>query len=192
MSNYRGISIETVSTASGSLLLPDLTTLLIDTVEHGASVGFLAPLNMDDARRYWLGVLDELARGNLHMWVAHEYGRVIGTVQLDPSPRANGRNRAEVCKLMVHSAWRGRGIASLLMASLEGAAHKLGRGLLFLDTEAGSGAEGLYAALGYTRVGEIPAYATSPDGVLRGTAYYYKQLIDRSSSPLPHLAESEA
>ncbi|WP_269530878.1 GNAT family N-acetyltransferase [Chitinimonas sp. BJYL2] len=179
------VDIEIVSAASGPLLVPELAALLIDVVEHDASIGFLAPLGMDAARRYWQGVVEELTHGNLRMWVARVNGLVVGTVQLDPCPRANGRNRAEVCKLMVHSGSRGQGIASLLMAALEGCARKLDRGLLYLDTEAGSPAEKLYQSLGYTRVGTVPDYAAKPDGTLIATAYYYKQLIDRSLSPMP-------
>ncbi len=186
------IKIERISPAMASGLLPDLTGLLMDTVNHGASIGFLAPLELAQAHAYWLGVLADMEDGATLLWVAHAGEQVVGTVQLQTCPRANGRNRAEVCKLMVHSRWRGQGIASLLMAALEGMAHKLERGMLYLDTEAGSGAEGLYLSLGYTRVGEIPDYAASPDGTLHPTAIYYKQLIDRSLVPLAVVAESEA
>ena len=51
------------------------------------------------------------------------------------------------------------------------------RGLLVLDTQAGSGAEIVYQKLGWQRAGEIPNYAASPDGALHGTAYYFEPLI---------------
>jgi urease subunit beta len=56
---------------------------------------------------------------------------------------------------------------------LEAAKHK--RGMLYLDTEAGSVAEDFYKALGYTRAGEIPDYACDPTA-LPPTALYYKIL----------------
>ena len=52
--------------------------------------------------------------------------------------------------------------------------HK--RGLLYLGTEAGSAAEELYRARGYTRVGELPNYCQSPDGTDTATAIYFKTL----------------
>jgi acetyltransferase len=184
------LEITLVDASAAPALVAELAELLVHTVAHGASIGFLAPLALSEAEAYWQAVCAGLQDGEW-LWVARVAGQLVGTVQLSPCPRANGRNRAEVCKLMVHADWRGQGIASLLMAALEGKARKLERGLLFLDTEAGSGAEALYQSLGYKRVGEIPDYAASPDGRLRPTALYYKLLIERSLNPLPG-AESEA
>ena len=90
--------------------------------------------------------------------------------------KANGLNRAEVQKLLVHSEARRRGLGQQLMQALEQAARQLKRGLLYLDTEAGSGAEAFYSALGYSRVGELPNYCQSPDGRYAPTAIYFKTL----------------
>lgn len=178
------VTIRSLGPSDQADCLAGLTTLLLDAVSRGASLGFMASLDAAQAQAYWQGVFGGLGSSGPQLWVASVAGQLVGTVQLDPCPRANGRNRAEVCKLMVDGAFRGRGIASLLMATLEGAARRQERGLLYLDTEAGSGAEGLYHTLGYTRLGEIPDYACSPGGQLGATAYYYKQLIDRSLTPL--------
>jgi len=51
-----------------------------------------------------------------------------------------------------------------------------GRTLLVLDTIAGSEAEPLYAKLGWTRAAEIPRYAGMPDGELRPTVIFYREL----------------
>ncbi|MDZ4337617.1 MAG: GNAT family N-acetyltransferase, partial [Pseudomonas sp.] len=59
---------------------------------------------------------------------------------------------------------------------LEGAAAELQRGLLYLDTEAGSDAEAFYQALGYSCIGGLPDYACGPDGQYRANAIYYKTL----------------
>ena len=48
--------------------------------------------------------------------------------------------------------------------------------LLILDAMRGSAAERVYVHVGWTRVGEIPAYAASPDGELHPTVYFYKTL----------------
>jgi acetyltransferase len=90
--------------------------------------------------------------------------------------KANGLNRAEVQKLLVHSEARRRGLGQQLMAALELSARQYKRGLLYLDTEAGSGAEAFYQSLRYTKIGELPNYCQSPDGRYTPTAIYFKTL----------------
>ena len=103
-------------------------------------------------------------------------GSVVGCVQFAPCLKENGRHRAELQKLLVHSSRRGRGIASALMSAAEEAAIRSGISLLVLDTLQDSAAEGVYAHLEWTRAGEIPRYAASPDGELHTTVHYYKLL----------------
>ncbi|HWJ93936.1 MAG TPA: GNAT family N-acetyltransferase, partial [Telluria sp.] len=113
--------------------------------------------------------------------VAWQDGALAGTVQLDLCQRANGGNRAEVQKLMVHSRARRSGLATALMGALETEALARRRGLLFLDTEAGSPAEGFYHAQGYTRVGELPQFACDTAGQWKATALYFKTLFEREA-----------
>ncbi|UUY08507.1 GNAT family N-acetyltransferase [Pseudomonas sp. J452] len=153
-----------------------LIELLLDAVTHGASVGFLADLDQAEASAYFDQVLAGLGDGSLLLWVAVEDGRVLGSVQLGLCQKRNGLNRAEVQKLLVHSGARRRGIARQLMQRLQGEAVELKRGLLYLDTEAGSDAEPFYQALGYTSIGGLPDYACGPDGTYRTNAIYYKTL----------------
>jgi GNAT superfamily N-acetyltransferase len=152
-----------------------LAELLVDTVDRGASVGFFAPMQAATASAYWDDVLAQLGPALL-LWVAEADGAVVGSVQLELCERENGRHRADVKKLFVHGLYRGRGIASMLMAELETQARANGRSLLVLDTLAGSAAESVYRHLGWSRVGEIPEFAAFPDGTLHPTAYYYKIL----------------
>lgn len=161
--------------AAEPALLEGLCDLLADSVHGGASVGFLAPLARSTAERYWSGVFAALGEG-LVLWIAQDGASVVGSVQLDPCPRDNGRHRAEVQKLFVRTSHRGRGVASRLLGELERFARASGRTLLVLDTQAGSHAEGVYRHLGWQRAGEIPGYAAAPDGVLHPTAYYFKAL----------------
>ena len=53
------------------------------------------------------------------LWVAEAEGKIVGSVQLAPSQKENGRHRAELQKLFVHSAFRGQGISTQLMAAAE-------------------------------------------------------------------------
>lgn len=155
--------------------LRGLNQLLIDVVTGGASVGFLAPLTEERANRYWEGVQARLGQGQF-LWVAEQAGQIVGSVQLELCPKENGRHRAEVQKLIVLRSHRGRGLATALLLEAEEWARREGRTLLVLDTEAESPADRLYQHLGWTRIGETPDYAASPDGQLRANAYYFKRL----------------
>ncbi|MCP3750321.1 GNAT family N-acetyltransferase [Pseudomonas sp. SBB6] len=153
-----------------------LVALLLDAVQHGASVGFLADIDAQQAEGYFEEVRQRLVSGELLLWVVGKDKEVLGSVQLGLCLKPNGLNRAEVQKLLVHSAARRRGLGQQLMQALELVARQKQRGMLYLDTEAGSEAEAFYRSLGYSKAGEIPDYACGPDGVYRATALYYKLL----------------
>src|SRR5271169_3451777 len=85
-------------TATDDALRPKLRALLADAVDHGASVGFLAPLKTELADRYWDGVFASLGSGRA-LWIAEEGGEVVGSVQLELCAKENGLHRAEVQKL---------------------------------------------------------------------------------------------
>ncbi|MET9734092.1 GNAT family N-acetyltransferase [Streptomyces sp. NPDC006458] len=152
----------------------ELALLLTDTVEGGASIGFLAPMDPATALAWWRERAADVADGRLGVWVARDGDRVVGTVGLAFPGKPNSRHRAEVVKLMVHRDARGRGLGRTLLATAEEAAAAAGITLLHLDTETDSPAEHLYRSAGWTRVGVIPDYAASPAGVLCGTTLYYR------------------
>ncbi|WP_089107534.1 GNAT family N-acetyltransferase [Streptomyces hyaluromycini] len=157
----------------------ELAELLADTVNGGASVGFLAPLAREPAVAWWRGRAAAVAAGQLAVWVAlDDGGRAVGTVGLAfPHPdKPNSPHRAELVKLMVHRDARGRGVGRGLLAVAEEAAVAAGITLLHLDTETDSPAEHLYRSAGWTRAGVIPDYALDPHGVLRPTTLYYKHV----------------
>ncbi|NWE12253.1 GNAT family N-acetyltransferase [Pseudomonas yamanorum] len=153
-----------------------LVELLLDAVKHGASVGFMADFDETQARSYLSGVQASIEDGSLLLWVVVRDEVVVASVQLALCLKANGLNRAEVQKLLVHSEARRRGLGQQLMAALELGARQYKRGLLYLDTEAGSGAEAFYQSLRYTKIGELPNYCQSPDGRYTPTAIYFKTL----------------
>ena len=168
------IAIRRVAAADESVQ-QGLCELLVDAVDGGASIGFLAPLALTRAREYWRDVFREVPRG-LVLWIAEEGGRIVGTIQLNPCRKDNAPHRAEVQKLFVLGSHRGRGIASKLLAEVEAFARSDGRTLLVLDTEKASAAESVYRRRGWQRAGEIPDYALTPSGALHPTVYYYKLL----------------
>lgn len=152
-----------------------LGALLADTVNGGASVGFLAPLSAADATAWWLATVTKLGDDHL-AWVALDGDRILGTIQLVRAAMPNSRHRADIAKLMVHPDARGRGLARALLKTAEQAAMERGVTLLVLDTETGSPAERLYATDGWTRVGEIPGYALDTAGVPKSTTIFAKPL----------------
>ena len=155
-----------------------LIALLVDAVHHGASVGFMANLDPAQASQYFNEVHTQLEQGSVLLWVLVEDQRVLASVQLALCQKANGLNRADVQKLLVLNEARRRGLGQVLIHALEQGARQQHRGLLHLDTEAGSPAENFYSALGYTRVGELPNYCRSPDGHYSPTAIYFKTLSE--------------
>jgi GNAT superfamily N-acetyltransferase len=174
-----------MTACSVSLLTPQqaqarrraLVDLLVDAVEGGASVGFVWPMTRAKAETWWEDALAGHALGERLIFAAEADGRLDGTVQLIPSPKENQAFRADLTKLLVHRSARRRGLGVLLMRAAEDEARRIGRTLLTLDTETGSAAERLYTRLGWTRYGEIPAYATSPDGRARDpVSFFYKML----------------
>ncbi|HJZ94561.1 MAG TPA: GNAT family N-acetyltransferase [Gemmataceae bacterium] len=171
-------TIEQLDAPTARQLLPGLTDLLIDAVADGASVGFLHPLSAAEAAAYWAEVCAEMERGGRLLFAARDGDRVLGCVQLALADRPNAAHRAEVQKLLVHTAVRRRGLGAALMFALEEEAAARGRHLLVLDTRAGDAAGRLYEKLGYVRAGVIPGYARSSSGRLHGTAMYYRDLRD--------------
>ncbi|NOK60811.1 MAG: N-acetyltransferase [Chloroflexi bacterium AL-W] len=157
--------------------LEDLIALLADSVAGGASIGFLHTSAREEFEHSWKNVFAELSTGVLILIIAlNEQGRVVGSAQLALSHKANGRHRAEVQKVLVHSDCRGKGLGRKLMTVIEDVARANQITLLVLDTLVGSVAEQMYAKLGYQKAGEIPSYAAAPDGVLYPTALFYKLL----------------
>ncbi|WP_405867038.1 MULTISPECIES: GNAT family N-acetyltransferase [unclassified Streptomyces] len=154
----------------------ELADLLVDTVDDGASVGFLAPLDRAEALAWWKERAAGVAAGRLAVWAAQDGERVVGTVSLAFPDKPNSRHRAELVKLMVHRDTRGQGLGRRLLTTAEEAAAAADITLLHLDTETDSLAEHLYQAAGWTRIGAIPDYAAAPDGELRPTSIYFKKL----------------
>ena len=171
------VSIEAVGARGLPGIHGDLVELLRETVNGGATVGFLPPVSTEEAAAFWDGVRGAL-EGGRRLLVALQAGRVVGTVQLDLAMQTNGGHRAEVMKLLVNRQARRQGLGRRLMAAVEGVARDEGRTLLVLDTRQGEPSEEFYATLGYRRAGVIPNFAESADGTLHATVLFYKELED--------------
>jgi GNAT superfamily N-acetyltransferase len=152
-----------------------LAELLVDAVDSGAAVSFLATLTVEGAEAWWRQTLQ--ASPKAVFLVAREKGRIVGTVQLHPAWAPNQQHRGDIAKLMVHRASRSGGLGASLMGAAEEAARARGLTLLTLDAKRGGAAERLYRRLGWVHAGTIPRYAVDPDGrALHDTVIFYKEL----------------
>jgi GNAT superfamily N-acetyltransferase len=151
----------------------ELAAVLHDCVDGGASVGYMAPFSLDEARTAMAAFSADERRVLL---AAFDDGELVGTAQLIPSPMPNQPHRADVAKVLVKRSARGRGVASRLMEEVEAEARRRGLTVLVLDTVTGSDAYRLYTRLGWERVGPIPDYALMPDGAPCETTVFYKAL----------------
>jgi GNAT superfamily N-acetyltransferase len=139
-----------------------LAALLVDSVEGGASVGFLLPLTQEDATAWWREVLPDPWT---QTWVARDDdSTVVGSVRLTRAWKPNSTHRGEISKLMVARTARRQGLATALMDTAETAAWSLGLRLVLLDTESDSPAQPFYVARGWRVVGVIEDYAATPYG----------------------------
>jgi GNAT superfamily N-acetyltransferase len=170
-----GVTIREAGDAAG--LAEALAAVLIDCVNGGASVSFMAPLQHAKAVAFWECVIASARRGERILLVAtSEAGQVVGTVQVLFALPENQPHRGEVAKMLVRREARRRGVGRSLMLAAEAAARAAGRRLLVLDTVTGGDAERLYTTLGWQRVGEIPNFALWPAGGLCSTTVFYKLL----------------
>ncbi|PHM69149.1 GNAT family N-acetyltransferase [Xenorhabdus kozodoii] len=172
---------------SGSIVVPvvmqlnaintkrdQLIHLLHDCVESHASIGFIAPLEENEAEQYWRDVEADLTSGHRLLLIALDGENIAGSVQLSLCKKKNGPHRADVEKLMVHTAYRQRGIGRKLMNELERLAKQYRRHLLVLDTRTHDPASALYRKCGFIEVGQIPNFVIDANGEFSGTTYFYK------------------
>lgn len=162
--------------------LEALIELLRDSVDSGASIGFLPPLPRPLSETYWRECFDDVAHGTRVVLVALDGERVIGSGQLALMTKPNSPHRAEVQKVLVHRDARRRGLGRALMERLETEALARGRTLLVLDTRRGDDAERLYTAMGWSRVGVIPRYVINGDGAFDDTVVFYKELTNSATT----------
>ena len=155
--------------------IQELSDVLIDCVEGGASVSFMLPIERARAAAFWRGVAADVVRGGRILLVAEQAGQIIGTVQIIFAQAENQPHRADIAKMLVHRRARRLGAGAALLAAAESESLRAGKTLLVLDTASGD-AERLYAKLGWQRCGVIPGYALLPGGGLCDTTFFYRAL----------------
>jgi GNAT superfamily N-acetyltransferase len=171
------VEIRQLTAYQGRQNLNELAEVLLDCVQGGASVGFMASLTKTEAEHFFLKVVDGVERGERILLAAFKDSKLMGTVQIIMATYPNQPHRADVAKLLVLRSARGQGVGGQLMEHAEAASRVAGRTLLVLDTCTGDTAERLYLRMGWNKVGIIPKYALYPDGRWCDTAVFWKQLV---------------
>ena len=174
--------------------IPALAALVLDVVDGGASVNFLAGVTHEEASAWWQARIPDVVDGTISAFAAIDpdatgdggpapggprgapIGGLVGSTILIRSRNANATHRAEVGKVLVHRSARRAGLARRLMAAVEARARADGRWLLILTTEAGSAADAMYRRLGYVELGTMPDNAHRADGSLVAATYFWKDL----------------
>jgi len=160
----------------GEREIRELSDVLIDCVEGGASVSFMLPMTRAKADAFWRTVSASVARGERVVLAAEDAdGTILGTAQVILAQPENQPHRGDLAKMLVHRRARRRGIGAALLAAAERSARGAGKTLLVLDT-ASDDAERLYGRGGWQRCGQIPDYALFPDGRPCATTFFFKFL----------------
>ena len=173
------VVISNAATLVGAL--DEFADMLLQSVSDGASIGFVQPFALEDARAFWLErVVPGLKTGAIVLFEARVDSAVVGTVQLVLPNMPNQTHKGDVAKMMVHPNFRRRGVARELMEALLAEARRRDLKMLTLDTRTGDKAQPLYASYGFSVAGEIPMFAIDPDNPkkLDGTTYMFKWLGD--------------
>lgn len=156
-----------------------LRDLLMDVVNHGGAVHFMAPLTPFEADAFWDGALRSMAEGERLIFAAYEGPLLVGTVSIILKSPPNALHRAEIAKMMTLSSHRRRGVGRALLRRAEQEGLKRGKTLLLLDTAAEGGSADFYESEGFVFLGQVPDHAQHPHGGLCATNFYYKHLRNR-------------
>src|SRR5579863_6862647 len=99
----------------GEREIQELSDVLIDCVEGGASVSFMWPMTRAKAETFWRSMVDDIAAGARIVLVAADgQGRIVGTVQVILNLPENQPHRGDVAKMLVHRSVRRRGVGAQL------------------------------------------------------------------------------
>lgn len=170
------VEIRRLDAAEGLRHLAELADVLLDCVQGGASVSFMASFSKAEAESFFEKALEGVQRGDRILLAAFVDSKLVGTVQVLFATPPNQPHRGDVAKLLVTRSARGQGIGARLMEHAEKESRLAGKTLLVLDTATGDPGERLYTRMGWTRVGVIPKYALYPDGRWCDTTVFWKEV----------------
>jgi GNAT superfamily N-acetyltransferase len=170
------VEIVELSAAEVTAAAGELAQLLLDAHAANMALGLAGPLTAEHAREVWIETAAKLDPARRVLLAAREDGLVVGTVQVVRAEAENGGHRAEVQRLAVRGDRRGEGLGRALLEAAVERARVMGLRLLWLTTHEGTESDRFYAAVGWSRLGTVPAYSARPGGTLVGSAFYYREL----------------
>ena len=171
-----GVVVARLDAAAAVAAIPRLAEVLRECVDAGASVSFHAPLSAGKAQAHWKSIASRAAIGERVLLVAWVDGVMVGTATLGLDVADDQRHRAEIRTLLVAPGARRRGIGRMLLHATEAAARDAGREVLSLNSPSGGGAERLFLAEGWTRLGVVPDWSRTAAGVREATAFFWKKM----------------
>jgi len=171
------MNIQTVTAPEIRAHTSALANVLVECVNGGASVGFMAGVSQAAAEQFFEDVANAVEKNDRILLAAFLDKTLVGTVQVVTRMPPNQPHRAEIAKLLVVRSARRGGVGTALMAQAEEASRLAGKTLLVLDTATGGDAERLYQRLGWTKSGVIPNYSLLPDGSFCATTIFWKELM---------------
>ncbi len=171
-----GLVVEVLDAAAAASAERRLSALLADSVADGASLRWFAPLAPTVAQGFWRGVSSQVALGKAVLLVAWLEGELAGAALLSLDLPETQPHRANLQMLIVAPQARRRGVGRALLARAEQAARDIGRSLLTLEARAGTPAERLFRAAGWTELGTLPGGELGPDRQPADVVHVWKRV----------------
>ncbi|WP_406123454.1 GNAT family N-acetyltransferase [Streptomyces sp. NBC_00989] len=139
-------------------LREEVLTLWADVSNAGGSVGFVAPVTVDEIRPELVRHFVAMAEGRTRLLVGRdETGTVAATVFLAFNTHRLMLHWLWLYTVMVHPRHQGKGYGRDLLAAAERAARGLdGIEAIRLTCRGGHGLERFYGSCGYKEVGRVP------------------------------------
>ncbi|MGX9888548.1 N-acetyltransferase family protein [Streptomyces sp. NPDC002276] len=139
-------------------LREEILTLWADVSNAGGSVGFVAPVTVDEIRPELIKHFVSMAEGRTRLLVGRdETGTVAATVFLAFNTHRLMLHWLWLYTVMVHPRHQGKGYGRDLLAAAERAARGIdGIEALRLTCRGGHGLERFYGSCGYKEVGRVP------------------------------------
>lgn len=169
-------AVRALDAAGAASAVRRLSEVLVACVADGAAIGFLHTPTRARAEAFWQAAAARVAGGRAMQFAAWSGGVLAGSVTLALDLPENQPHRGGIENMMVHPAFRRRGLGRALLRAAEEAARAAGRRLLVLDTREGDAAEALCRAAGWTAAGRIADYALSTDGSPHAAVLYVRSL----------------
>ncbi len=139
-------------------LREEILTLWADVSNAGGSVGFVAPVTVDEIRPELVRHFVSMVEGRTRLLVGRdETGTVAATVFLAFNTHRLMLHWLWLYTVMVHPRHQGRGYGRDLLAAAEDAARGIdGIEAIRLTCRGGHGLERFYGSCGYKEVGRVP------------------------------------